>query len=316
MIKCPNCSFENIDGTLLCEQCFWDIAMVEMTPGEPAGGGVPAAAPAEAPLGDMPLAEAPLAEAPMGEMPMEAAPADLGLEAAPAADMPLEAAISAEGAPVDVFAELPMGEAAAVEAPMEEAPPADAALGLEAGLAPEGLAEMPAEGLAEMPAGEAPAEAAAPAEGMGEVSALEAAADLAAPAPAEEAPAARSTKGPVMSPFPPARPVPEGAQPKLMIVRGAKPNAEYAIVEGANFIGRFDELPVDVDLTDQEEKGNMRSSRQHACITFESQMLQLEDLNSANGTYLNRIKINPGDKVPLSVGDYIQTGTVMFRVKT
>ena len=85
-----------------------------------------------------------------------------------------------------------------------------------------------------------------------------------------------------------------GAQPKLVVLRGQKRNAEYPIYEGLNFVGRADEKPVDIDLEDQEPPDRVWSSRQHACINFENGELSIEDLNSSNGTFVNRARIYPG----------------------
>jgi pSer/pThr/pTyr-binding forkhead associated (FHA) protein len=103
---------------------------------------------------------------------------------------------------------------------------------------------------------------------------------------------------------------------KLVVVRGLKTDMEYPIYEGQNFIGRHDESPVDVDITDQESDESPQSSRQHACVYYENGGLLIEDLKSVNGTFVNRVKLNPGEKSPLKNGDFIQTGTVMFRVKS
>jgi len=92
-------------------------------------------------------------------------------------------------------------------------------------------------------------------------------------------------------------------------------NFEFPIYEGMNFIGRADEKPVDIDLEDQEPPDRVWCSRQHALITFEDSALMLEDLNSANGTYVNRARVYPGRKQPLSINDVIQIGTVHLKVK-
>ena len=77
-------------------------------------------------------------------------------------------------------------------------------------------------------------------------------------------------------------------------MRGQKRDVEYPIYEGPNFIGRADEKPVDIDLEDQERPDRIRCSRQHALISFEEHKQFLEDLNSANGTYLTRARVYPG----------------------
>src|SRR5262249_28793070 len=109
--------------------------------------------------------------------------------------------------------------------------------------------------------------------------------------------------------------VPSGTQPKLIVLRGLKINAEYPLYEGHNFIGRFADKPVVIDLEDQEPPDRILSSRQHAVITFEDGRLVIEDLNSSNGTYVNRTRVHPGQQRPLKIGDVMQIGTVQLKVK-
>jgi pSer/pThr/pTyr-binding forkhead associated (FHA) protein len=108
--------------------------------------------------------------------------------------------------------------------------------------------------------------------------------------------------------------LPPGAQPRLLVMRGQKRNVEYPIYEGLNFIGRADEKPVDIDLEDQEPPDRIWCSRQHAVISFENDQLTVEDLNSSNGTYVNRSRLYPGQKRPLAVNDIIQIGNVQMKV--
>jgi pSer/pThr/pTyr-binding forkhead associated (FHA) protein len=108
--------------------------------------------------------------------------------------------------------------------------------------------------------------------------------------------------------------LPDGAQPRLLVLRGQRRNVEYPIYEGQNFVGRADEKPVDIDLEDQEPPDRIWSSRQHALITFENNRLTLEDLNSSNGTFLNRNKIYPAQPQPLKPNDVIQIGNVQMKV--
>src|SRR5205814_6549965 len=100
------------------------------------------------------------------------------------------------------------------------------------------------------------------------------------PTPAATAPAASTGDGSM----------PAGAHPRLLVLRGQKRNVEFPIYEGTNYIGRADEKPVDIDLEDQEPPERVWCSRQHAVIFFEDGKLSLEDLNSSNGTYLNRAR--------------------------
>jgi FHA domain-containing protein len=108
--------------------------------------------------------------------------------------------------------------------------------------------------------------------------------------------------------------IPAGVEPKLVVLRGQKRNAEYPLFEGPNFVGRADEKPVDIDLEDQEPPDRVWSSRQHACIHFEGGQLSIEDLNSSNGTFVNRARIYPGTQKPLNVNDVIQIGNVQLKV--
>jgi FHA domain len=101
----------------------------------------------------------------------------------------------------------------------------------------------------------------------------------------------------------------------LFVLRGAKPGWEYPVYEGVNILGRSDEKPADIDL-DALEAGPERtwSSRQHAAITCEGDKLSIEDLKSANGTYVNRERVRPGQKRALQAADVIQIGEIQFKV--
>jgi hypothetical protein len=112
---------------------------------------------------------------------------------------------------------------------------------------------------------------------------------------------------------PPAR-LPLGAKPKLVVLRGQRVNVEYPLYEGDNYLGRADEKAVDIDLEDQEPFDRIWSSRQHALITYADGLLTIEDLNSTNGTFVNRLRVHPGQKRPLLVDDVIQIGTVQLKV--
>jgi pSer/pThr/pTyr-binding forkhead associated (FHA) protein len=100
----------------------------------------------------------------------------------------------------------------------------------------------------------------------------------------------------------------------LLVLRGQKRNVEYPIYEGQNFVGRADEKPVDIDLEDQEPPDRIWSSRQHAVIAYENGRMTIEDLNSSNGTFVNRAKIYPAQPQPLKVNDVIQIGTVQLKL--
>jgi pSer/pThr/pTyr-binding forkhead associated (FHA) protein len=107
---------------------------------------------------------------------------------------------------------------------------------------------------------------------------------------------------------------PESAKPRLVVLRGEKLNVQYAIYPGKNYLGRTDDKPVDIDLENQEPPDRIWTSRQHAVITLESGVLTIEDLNSLNGTFVNRTRVHPGQIRTLQANDIIQLGTVQLRV--
>jgi pSer/pThr/pTyr-binding forkhead associated (FHA) protein len=86
------------------------------------------------------------------------------------------------------------------------------------------------------------------------------------------------------------------ADPRLLAVRGLQPNREYFIFDGENIIGRGDQQPVEIDLQEQESDYRVWVSRRHARITRERDSLLIEDLYSANATYVNRRRVAPGVK--------------------
>jgi hypothetical protein len=107
---------------------------------------------------------------------------------------------------------------------------------------------------------------------------------------------------------------PTAAMPKLVVVRGQRMDVEYKLYPGKNYIGRTDDKPVDIDLEDQESQDRIWTSRQHAVVTLEEGKLSIEDLNSLNGTFVNRSRVHPGQIKELQANDVIQVGTVHLKV--
>jgi len=105
-----------------------------------------------------------------------------------------------------------------------------------------------------------------------------------------------------------------GAKARLVVLRGLRPNWEYPLYEGRNVIGRADEQPVDIDLQPQEPEDRIWSSRQHAAITWQNGTMVIEDLNTANGRYVNQSRVPPGERRALKDGDIIQVGAVQLSV--
>jgi hypothetical protein len=118
---------------------------------------------------------------------------------------------------------------------------------------------------------------------------------------------ARADQPMVPTPTPTVRPV-------LVVLRGMKINAEYPIYEGRNTIGRFADKPVDIDLVSQESVEQIWCSRQHAVLVFDKSIVVIEDLNSLNGTWVNGVRIHPGQPKALRHGDVIQIGTVQMKL--
>lgn len=108
-------------------------------------------------------------------------------------------------------------------------------------------------------------------------------------------------------------PVPAGS-PKLVVQRGQRMDVVYPIYPGKNYLGRTDDKPVDIDLEDQEASDRIWTSRQHAVINAEGATLTIEDLNSLNGTFVNRTRVHPGQVKELRENDVIQVGTVHMKV--
>ena len=72
-----------------------------------------------------------------------------------------------------------------------------------------------------------------------------------------------------------------------------------------------------MDLTFQEPEDRVWCSRQHALILFDEDTgaMTIEDLNSSNGTFVNRERVYPGQPRQLVAGNTIQIGTVHLKLK-
>jgi hypothetical protein len=103
-------------------------------------------------------------------------------------------------------------------------------------------------------------------------------------------------------------------RPRLEVVRGEKLGVALLVLEGRNVIGRTVVDPVDLDLTGQEPAERVWTSRQHACVIFDGKTVILEDLNSLNGTFVNRQRLFPGQQRVLLPNDVVQVGTVQLRL--
>lgn len=127
----------------------------------------------------------------------------------------------------------------------------------------------------------------------------------------------RPTSSPLVENLLPVTPAPspKGLAPRLIVLRGERLKAVYPIYEGKNIIGRFADKPVDIDLEGQETIERIRVSRHHATIHFGKGDFRIEDLNSLNGTWVNGVKVHPGQFRRLAAGDVIQVGTVQLKLE-
>ena len=67
----------------------------------------------------------------------------------------------------------------------------------------------------------------------------------------------------------------------------------------------------DIDLSAQ---GSVASSvsRQHARLFVQDNQVFVEDLNSTNSTFLNRLRLQPGQRYLLNQGDELRLGGVIL----
>ncbi len=128
--------------------------------------------------------------------------------------------------------------------------------------------------------------------------------------------AAKKKGGPqpsaVTVPAPPEPPVRKAS--RLIVVRGERPERAFSLLDGKNYVGRTADFAVDIDLDGQETPERTWASRRHALVTVDSLGVWVEDLNSLNGTFVNRTRLHPGTKKPLKPGDILQVGTVQLKL--
>src|SRR5215210_1223661 len=56
-------------------------------------------------------------------------------------------------------------------------------------------------------------------------------------------------------------------------------------------------------------------SRRHAILSYKDGVYQIEDLGSANGTFVNDRRLAPQAAMPLASGDELKCGTLLMRVE-
>jgi pSer/pThr/pTyr-binding forkhead associated (FHA) protein len=90
---------------------------------------------------------------------------------------------------------------------------------------------------------------------------------------------------------------PDGDVPMLVVVRGANAGSRFALTDDVTTIGRHPDSDVFLD--------DVTVSRRHAEIERRGAVLELSDVGSLNGTYVNGDRI---ERVALSEGDQLQVG--------
>jgi hypothetical protein len=129
-------------------------------------------------------------------------------------------------------------------------------------------------------------------------------------------PAASPANAPVQLEQVPVVPDPlQSRTASLKVIHGQGAGTEFALTSETNMIGRWDpsiKAFVQVDLTAVDVESKV--SRKHAQITFANGVYFIEDLGSANGTYVNRgERLIPGNKEPLNDGDEIIMGKTFLK---
>lgn len=93
--------------------------------------------------------------------------------------------------------------------------------------------------------------------------------------------------------------------PKIRAIHGEYLSREFPLSSEPLIVGRREENPV--VLT------HVKVSRNHACFGVKGEVAYVKDLNSANGTLLNGIKMQPGQIRTLVPGDEIRIAGTIFR---
>jgi pSer/pThr/pTyr-binding forkhead associated (FHA) protein len=114
---------------------------------------------------------------------------------------------------------------------------------------------------------------------------------------------------PVGAPAPPPQPPPRAA--------AAQPGTFTLVAEGGPLDGRVFNVPAGVAQVGRAVDNDLvfddpSLSRKHARLINEGQQLEVEDLGSSNGTYVNGRRVG---RAPVMPGDLIRFGDLNFRVE-
>lgn len=110
----------------------------------------------------------------------------------------------------------------------------------------------------------------------------------------------------------------------LRVLNGPKANDTFPLARLRSLIGRSHppHITVDIDLSAYEPRPLPTVSRHHAIIQWVNQKLQIVDLASRNGTFVNGQQLTPqsanqpSTPVLLAVGSKIRLGDLEFEIST
>lgn len=108
----------------------------------------------------------------------------------------------------------------------------------------------------------------------------------------------------------------------LRVLNGAKANQSFSLNRLRSLIGRnyLPHLEVDIDLSDYELSSPPSISRHHAVIQWVNNKLQIIDLGSRNGTFVNGQQLiphsanQPSAPVQLDINSQIKLGNLEFAI--
>jgi pSer/pThr/pTyr-binding forkhead associated (FHA) protein len=111
-------------------------------------------------------------------------------------------------------------------------------------------------------------------------------------------------------------PLPSGARPMRLIVENCGLTLDVPKTKKEIVIGREDaENGIFPDIDTTTFGGNQEGvSRKHAQIILKGNQYFIEDLNSMNNTYVNKIKVAANQLFPLNDDDIITLGHLNLRV--
>lgn len=91
---------------------------------------------------------------------------------------------------------------------------------------------------------------------------------------------------------------------KLVMFRGSGDRRDFVLASGRTLIGRKNDCAIRIPLSEV--------SRHHTEITVAKDRIQLKDLGSANGTFVNNKRVQT---VSLMPGDHVIIGPVVFTLQ-